>query len=65
MAKNTKKHGVRIQTEAWRKNDTTMYGVKKGAKDGDEKKMEKENFYMRVYDDAVSKKSAIDNAIIE
>lgn len=65
MAKNTKKHGVRIHTEAWRKDDTAMYGVKKGTKDGDEKKMEKENFYMRVYDDAVSKKSAIDNAIIE
>lgn len=63
MDKNTKKNGVRIQMEAWRKDDKNA--VKKGGRDGDENKMEKDNFYMRVYDDAVSKRSAIDNAIIE
>lgn len=59
---NVKKTDVRIQMDD-SKNGLKV--VKKGGKDSNASKMGKDNFYTRVYDDAVSKKNAIDNVILE
>lgn len=59
-----KKNGVRIQVGD-RKNDEDVKVNKGEENDKDEKKKQEDNFYMRVYDDAVAKKTAIDNTIIE
>ncbi|XP_045120153.1 uncharacterized protein LOC123509711 [Portunus trituberculatus] len=59
---NIKKNGVRILVEEKRNGNDV-----KSKNDEDEGKDNKkhDNFYMRVYDDAVAKKTAIDNTIIE
>lgn len=64
MPNTMKKNGVRIQVGD-RKNDEDVKVNKGEENDKDEKKKQEDNFYMRVYDDAVAKKTAIDNTIIE
>ena len=62
-ANTMKRNGVRLQVEG-RKNGNGVKGDKGEDNDDDEEKQE-DNFYMRVYDDAVAKKTPIDNTIIE
>ena len=59
---NLKKNGVRIRVDD-KKNGNDVRS--KSDEDEEEDKKKHANFYMRVYDDAVAKKTAIDNTIIE
>lgn len=64
LKKRTKKDGVEMQLDAWKTDENTKVGEKNNI-NGNEKRMGEGNFYMRVYDDAVSKKNVVDNIIIE
>lgn len=63
MVNTMKKNGIEVQVDACKKDSNIE--VHKKDKNGEGKIVEKESFYIRVYDDAVSKKNIMDNIIIE